>query len=134
MVNGSKYTLKDITDGTLTSAVLGKTFEEGMQKCTGLLYMLTGAWTGLSWLSIGGIFFISAALFKGIKSILNDDGLGGVNYPWGNNGLTPSGYLPPSTDNLPFIYATPTNPDSTALNTPWIPSNGGTVGDNGTIS
>ena len=130
MVNGAKYTLKDVSTGRLTGELLGKTFKEGMAKCTGLLYGLS-SWTGLSFLTSGGIIYVSASIFNGVKSILNNAQLNGLN--WKNNGLTPSGYVDASANNNSFVYATPHTTDGAAINIDWIPkTNGGTVGDKGT--
>lgn len=136
VVNGSKYTLKDILSGTVTSAQLGKTWAEGMAKCSGLMYMINGFWTGLSWATIGGIMLVTGAAWLGIKSMLNPDSTGWGNNPMGQDwvGHVPQGYAPgaPTGTGTDYsdgwVYTKPPEADYTAENAPWIPPvTGGTV-------
>lgn len=130
MVSGAKYTLKDIISGRLSPSSLGKTFSEGMAKCTGLYYLITGIWNGLTWATIGGYFLVAGSIFLAIKSMLDPASTGWKDYPFKNLGLTPNGYCPGQSGiNDPFLLVTPKIPNSAAGNGDWIPTTtGGTVG------
>lgn len=91
-LNNVKYTLDDIISGTLTSAQLGKTFNEGMAKCNGIL------------VKVGGIIgaFLSSSVWKVISGVFSTGGIFYLSWKFAKNLIDYTSSLSGSMDNVTY--------------------------------